>query len=149
MSSRQRADQLAHPEKHKARESVNRAISRGDLSRPAVCSCCELANGMIEAHHEDYSRPLEVVWYCKTCHGARHRVINRTPGHTLLTPLSGRLVRMEVHEYTCERCGFVWLSTPGIDDPPTPKGCRSCRSPAWNKARVRAPGGGRKAAVTA
>jgi hypothetical protein len=27
----------------------------------------------VQAHHEDYSRPLDVVWLCPTHHKARHR----------------------------------------------------------------------------
>ena len=25
-------------------------------------------------HHEDYSKPLQVIWLCKACHLAEHRV---------------------------------------------------------------------------
>ena len=30
-----------------------------------------------EAHHEDYSRPLDVVWLCSLHHHRRHAEINR------------------------------------------------------------------------
>jgi hypothetical protein len=27
------------------------------------------------AHHEDYDKPLEVVWLCQPCHKQRHKEI--------------------------------------------------------------------------
>jgi hypothetical protein len=48
-----------------ARSRVRKAIESGLLVRPDEC---ELANdacsGRIEAHHPDYSKPLEVRWLC-------------------------------------------------------------------------------------
>lgn len=29
----------------------------------------------IHGHHEDYKKPLEVVWVCFACHAIRHRRI--------------------------------------------------------------------------
>ena len=52
-----------------ARTMVTAAIKRGDLV-PASCSRC--GNPKAEAHHEDYSRPLDVVWLCRKCHAMRH-----------------------------------------------------------------------------
>lgn len=62
------------PEKHQARAGVARAVSRGDIKRLACEICSETKN--IHAHHEDYSKPLDVVWLCVSCHGLRHREIN-------------------------------------------------------------------------
>jgi excinuclease UvrABC ATPase subunit len=42
---------------------------------PGRCETCGGAD-KLEAHHEDYRRPLEVTWLCTRCHGNRHREIN-------------------------------------------------------------------------
>lgn len=61
--------------KRKAHVLVGHAIRDRRLDRPAACSCCG-ARCVPHAHHEDYTKPLEVTWLCKPCHGARHREIN-------------------------------------------------------------------------
>ena len=68
--SRQRVDQLLHPEKARARAAVHRAVRSGRLRRPAICDRCG-RGGRIEAHHDDYSRRLVVRWLCQLegCHG--------------------------------------------------------------------------------
>ena len=55
-----------HPEKSRARMAVAYASRRGLLVRGSCCVC----NGdkYIEAHHEDYSKTLEVMWLCRSCH---------------------------------------------------------------------------------
>jgi hypothetical protein len=57
----------AHPEQHAAHRAVLNAICRGDLTRPKNCSRCG-AVGRIHGHHEDYGKPLEVIWLCNACH---------------------------------------------------------------------------------
>lgn len=49
-----------------ARCAVARAVKAGTLRRPDGCEWCGGAN--VEAHHEDYSKPLEVLWLCRQCH---------------------------------------------------------------------------------
>lgn len=56
-----------NPEKRAAHRAVSREIRAGRMVRPEHCSECGQA-GRIEAHHEDYSKHLEVVWLCKPCH---------------------------------------------------------------------------------
>jgi hypothetical protein len=44
----------------------------GELVRPSTCSQCKTTGTIenpIEGHHVDYDKPLEVIWYCKSCHG--------------------------------------------------------------------------------
>jgi len=58
------------PEKQKARKAVQTAVRRGLLVKPEECSSCG-TRGRIEAHHADYSKPLDVEWLCHRCHGLR------------------------------------------------------------------------------
>ena len=63
------------PEKYQARTLVGNAVRDGRLIRPDKCECCA-RDYRIQAHHDDYSKPLEVVWLCTICHGERHRELN-------------------------------------------------------------------------
>lgn len=57
----------------RARVLVGRAVDRGVLERPDHCPECGQSELGIHAHHEDYTKPLDVVWLCSECHGKRHR----------------------------------------------------------------------------
>lgn len=57
-------------EKRKAHHKVYRAVRAGVLIRPAACSNCE-KEGAVEASHDDYSKPLEVIWLCRRCHARK------------------------------------------------------------------------------
>jgi Bacillus phage endonuclease len=61
-----------NPFKHAARAFVCAAVKEGMLIRPSQCSRC-FKEGKIEAHHEDYMKPLEIIWLCRSCHGKEHR----------------------------------------------------------------------------
>lgn len=59
----------------KAKSLVRWAIARGELVRPEVCSRCGKSpprgrdgRTMIQAHHADYSKPLDVEFICNQCH---------------------------------------------------------------------------------
>ena len=57
---------------------VEYAIHRGILQRREACEQCgksgAFKNGrsMIEGHHADYNKPLEIQWLCKKCHHNWH-----------------------------------------------------------------------------
>ncbi len=64
-----------NPLKVKVHKFTNLAIDLGILIKPEACSVCGVApkkwrNGhsSLQAHHLDYSKPLEVVWVCNHCH---------------------------------------------------------------------------------
>lgn len=64
-----------HPEKARAYKRVKKALERGKLVKPTGCEDCgQEVNDRYElhAHHEDYSRPLDVEWLCRKCHRQRH-----------------------------------------------------------------------------
>ena len=52
------------------------------------CEVC-FAEGA-EGHHEDYGKPLEVVWLCKKHHAERHSELRKGKGYK---DLSERLER--------------------------------------------------------
>lgn len=51
-----------------AHQAVRSALRRGLLTK-SVCFCGEVR---VDAHHEDYSKPLEVLWLCRTHHERIH-----------------------------------------------------------------------------
>lgn len=53
-----------------AHSSVSRAIRNGALVRQPCIRCGEEKS---IAHHEDYDKPLEVMWLCQPCHKQRHK----------------------------------------------------------------------------
>jgi predicted DNA-binding protein YlxM (UPF0122 family) len=65
----------------RAQNLAEKAIKRGVLIRPDTCSQCGVApppykdgRSGIQAHHDDYNRPLDVRWLCQACHHAWHQV---------------------------------------------------------------------------
>lgn len=60
--------------KQDARLLVRDAVFSGLLSKPVVCEHCCIEK-KLNAHHEDYSKPLQVLWLCVSCHFARHRFL--------------------------------------------------------------------------
>lgn len=66
--------QTQYPERRAAHITAGNAIRDGRLI-PQPCERCGEKNHT-HAHHEDYSKPLDVMWLCRPCHGKRHREIN-------------------------------------------------------------------------
>jgi hypothetical protein len=62
-----------HPDRRKASHIVSNALRGGKLKRQPCWSCGEKA----QAHHPDYSRPLDVVWLCTSHHAAAHKLTNQ------------------------------------------------------------------------
>lgn len=65
-----------HPERRNAFAAVYEATSKGVLIRPDVCSKCG-KSGYIVAHHDDYDRPLDIVWLCLSCDRQLHADLRR------------------------------------------------------------------------
>lgn len=63
-----------HPEKAACTQKVMKAVKSGVLKKQPCARC---GSEKSQAHHEDYSKPLDVIWLCQKHHGERHREINR------------------------------------------------------------------------
>lgn len=56
---------LRNPEKYRARTAIKNAVRDGRATRQP---CVQCGNPKSQAHHHDYSKPLDVVWMCFKCH---------------------------------------------------------------------------------
>jgi hypothetical protein len=61
-----------HPQKKMAHLYVELALKFGHLVRPTCCDQCQ-AECKPQAHHGDYSKPLDIQFLCTKCHGKEHR----------------------------------------------------------------------------
>jgi hypothetical protein len=60
---------LKYPEKNKAHKLVYSGVRNGTIKKEPCIICGELKS---ESHHEDYSKPLEIMWLCKKHHYEHH-----------------------------------------------------------------------------
>jgi len=58
-----------------ARQILDNAVRAGKVIRPTNCSKCGKIQ-KITAHHDDYSKPLQVRWLCLECHGKQTVIDN-------------------------------------------------------------------------
>lgn len=64
-----------YPERMRARTAVGNAVRDGRLERKP----CEVCGAIrVEAHHEDYGKPLEVRWLCRKHHNEAHHPMEQT-----------------------------------------------------------------------
>jgi hypothetical protein len=68
-----------NPVQERARAKVRRAVRAGTLIRPASCEQCGAVPKCVLAHHVTYSRPLDVLWLCPSCHLRAHPRPPRQP----------------------------------------------------------------------
>jgi hypothetical protein len=62
--------------KESVRAATRNYIKAGVLMKDN-CEICG-TNENIEAHHEDYTKPLDVRWLCRVHHREHHKLIERT-----------------------------------------------------------------------
>lgn len=68
-----RASHLAHPERKRAADMTAIAVRKGLIKKQPCWVCGEKA----QAHHPDYSAPLDVVWLCVMHHRQAHGIVRR------------------------------------------------------------------------
>ena len=73
MVAAQRASKARHHDRELARWSVWSRLRKGRLVPGACVRADDDCRGPIQAHHDDYSKRLEVVWACRRHHGELDR----------------------------------------------------------------------------
>lgn len=92
-----------NPTRYNANKALEQALIAGKIQKPDHCSICGCSpdEHRIETHHEDYSKPLDVIWCCTPCHRAldmrrREREGKSPAGHmreTTMLDLDGKEIR--------------------------------------------------------
>lgn len=67
---RRRYRNEAERQKFDARQQTKDAIRRGELI-PQPCETCGVSK--VDAHHDDYTKPLAVRWLCRKHHSEHHK----------------------------------------------------------------------------
>ena len=70
LKNKQKVYRERFPNKKYAHQLISDYIRNGWLTKKSCEKCGEIK---AEAHHEDYSKPLDIQWLCKKCHMARHK----------------------------------------------------------------------------
>jgi hypothetical protein len=89
------------PLKLKAYVAFKAAIRKGEVRRQPCQRCGSTVR--VHGHHEDYTRPLDVIWLCHPCHGLEHRKTHCARGHEL-TP--DNLI-IKGKNRTCRECSRI------------------------------------------
>lgn len=75
-----------NPHKKKAHASVNNGIRDGKIN-PKPCEKCGSKNS--QAHHDDYSKSLDVIWLCPRHHSDRHIELRQIREYgKIITPIT-------------------------------------------------------------
>lgn len=64
-----------NPEKRRAQDLAVYAVRKGLLIRQPCFICGSTHN--IHGHHENYDKPLEIIWLCSFHHRARHKQLKK------------------------------------------------------------------------
>lgn len=75
-AERGRIYRTRYPERRRAHNAVQTALRNGSLQKQPCVHCGELNS---HAHHDDYSKPLDVIWLCHRHHMERHAALNKEP----------------------------------------------------------------------
>jgi hypothetical protein len=69
-TDRARRERASNPLKYRARYTLQNAVRDGRVTRKPCIKC---GNRKSQGHHNDYSKPLHVLWLCSRHHGQHHR----------------------------------------------------------------------------
>lgn len=60
----------------KSHNLCTQAIIKKQLVRPDKCFVCRI-KCKPDGHHDDYDKPLAVIWLCKKCHFRLHKIMGK------------------------------------------------------------------------
>lgn len=92
--ARKNYERLVAPEKDRARRVLHAAVRRGRIAREGCVVCGSFAH----AHHEDYSKPLNVIWLCPSHHAQRHAEIAGKSDHGVWEAIGSARPRFNARE---------------------------------------------------
>lgn len=67
---------VAKPAMYAAHRAFTLAINHGEIKRETTCEQCG-SDRRVEGHHDDYSKPLDVRWLCRSCHCRHHAALRK------------------------------------------------------------------------
>lgn len=115
--------------KIKARSAVALAVAAGRLLK-GPCAKCGTSE-RVEGHHEDYDKPLEVIWLCRPHHNELH--IERLQEG--VDSLGVEAIKMRL-VWVCRHCKHEWLAG-DVNKPPKQCPNRDCRAMDWNRKKIK------------
>src|SRR5262245_37800524 len=71
-----------------------RSLSRYYFTRGIIKKtlCADCGSTESQRHHEDYTKPLDVIWLCRSCHLKRHQSQTHGLGLPSLNSLKSKMV---------------------------------------------------------
>ena len=74
INSTQREWRSRNKDKTTAHRIISDSVKSGVMKKPVTCERCGSKSDHIHAHHYDYSKPLSVIWMCRSCHSKLHGI---------------------------------------------------------------------------
>lgn len=99
-----------NPSKINARRVVYEAVRAGVLNKPDTCSKCGRKNCRIEAHHNDHTKPFDVIWLCPSCHRKLDAKMRKEAGITMKPSKARKLTDDQVREIRSSDLSYSQLS---------------------------------------
>lgn len=60
-----------NPKKRNVHNILQYHVKVGNIIKPDICENCKLEK-ILQGHHENYNKPLDVIWLCPECHKDKH-----------------------------------------------------------------------------